>query len=216
MVSEQRYSRQSGMIPMDRLQELGVTIIGCGAGGRNVAIQLAAMGVTKMQLIDFDTVEEHNIASQGFLESQIGIPKVDAVAQSCKAINVDMQIEKLYSKYKRSMNTHQIIFCCVDSISTRKFIFEHVCCDLFIDARMQGETIRVLAAWNPETHEHYASTLFAQAEAHRGACTAKTTLYCASIDAGWMVSMYTKWLRDSLISCDVMINVLADEITVLK
>ncbi len=52
-----RYTRQRDIIPADRLADLMVTVIGVGAVGRQVALQLAAIGVRRLQLVDFDRVE---------------------------------------------------------------------------------------------------------------------------------------------------------------
>ncbi len=49
-----RFTRQQELVPQDRLLELKVTVIGVGAIGRQVALQLAAIGVRQLQLIDFD------------------------------------------------------------------------------------------------------------------------------------------------------------------
>ena len=43
---QERYSRQQDIVPEERMAECKVTIVGVGAIGRQVALQLAAMGVT--------------------------------------------------------------------------------------------------------------------------------------------------------------------------
>ena len=58
-----RFERQADLVPQSRLQELLVTVIGVGAIGRQVALQLAAIGVRRLQLIDFDRVELTNVAA---------------------------------------------------------------------------------------------------------------------------------------------------------
>ena len=50
-------SRQSDLVPADKLTALSVDIIRVGAIGRNVAIQLVAMGADNVRLIDFDRVD---------------------------------------------------------------------------------------------------------------------------------------------------------------
>ena len=55
-MSSERYSRQQDIVPRDRILETKATIIGVGAIGRQVAIQLTAIGVPHLQLIDFDVV----------------------------------------------------------------------------------------------------------------------------------------------------------------
>lgn len=84
----------------------------------------------------------------------------------------------------------------------------------FTDARMSAEVIRVLASGNPPLDQHYASTLFAQEEAHAGACTARSTIYTASIAAGLMICQFTRWLRGMAVEKDLVLNLLAGELQV--
>ena len=44
-------------MPRDRLADIKATVIGVGAIGRQVALQLAAIGVPRFQLVDFDVVD---------------------------------------------------------------------------------------------------------------------------------------------------------------
>ena len=46
MDNSDRYSRQRDIIPLERLAACRATVIGVGAIGRQVALQLAAMGVS--------------------------------------------------------------------------------------------------------------------------------------------------------------------------
>jgi sulfur carrier protein ThiS adenylyltransferase len=47
-----RFVRQEDLVPAERLRDLRVSVIGVGAIGRQVALQLAAMGVSKVKLTD--------------------------------------------------------------------------------------------------------------------------------------------------------------------
>ena len=49
-----RFARQAELVPRERLQTLRATVVGVGAVGRQVALQAAALGVPRLQLIDFD------------------------------------------------------------------------------------------------------------------------------------------------------------------
>jgi sulfur carrier protein ThiS adenylyltransferase len=55
--SSSRFARQSQLVPQDKLALLDVTVVGVGAIGRQVALQLASLGVPRLRLVDFDTVE---------------------------------------------------------------------------------------------------------------------------------------------------------------
>lgn len=61
-----RFSRQKDLVPAERLLSLVATVIGVGAIGRQVALQLAAIGVQQLRLIDFDVVDLTNITTQGY------------------------------------------------------------------------------------------------------------------------------------------------------
>ena len=57
----------------------------------------------------------------------------------------------------------------------------------------------------------YPTTLFAQAEAQRGQCTSRGTIYTASIAAGMMVHQFSRWLRGIPVDRDISLNLLAGE-----
>ena len=207
--------RQRDIVPVGKLANQTVSVIGVGAIGRQVATQLAAIGVPKVKIYDFDIVEIVNLAAQGFLESDLGLPKVEAVAKICKAINSEIEITPINARFKRSDDTRGIIFCCVDSIKTREFIWNAIKDDtfLFIDARMSAETFRILTASKSDV-DYYPTTLFQPEEAFTGSCTTKSTIFCASIAAGMMIEQLARWLRDIPTDQDLQFNLLSSEITV--
>ena len=188
----------------------------CRSIGRQVALQLAAMGISWLQLIDFDIVEESNLASQGYLEKDLGKPKVTATAELCKRINSGLEIQQVNDRFRRSMETGNAVFCCVDSIGIRQLIWQSVkdTAAFFVDGRMSAEVLRILVACDSASRQHYPSTLFAAEEAYTGSCTAKTTIYCANIAAGLMVAQFTKYLRNMPVEADVQFNLLSSELTV--
>ena len=212
---EERYSRQQDIIPADRLAACKATVIGVGAIGRQVALQLTAMGISWLQIIDFDVVEPSNLASQGYLENDLTKLKVDATADLCRQINTGLEIQMITKRFRRSQKIGDIVFCCVDSINTRQLIWraveDKVRC--FVDGRMSAETLRVLTACDSRSRKHYPTTLFSSDEAFEGPCTAKSTIYCANIAAGLMIAQFTKYLRQLPIDPDIQLNLLANEIS---
>jgi sulfur carrier protein ThiS adenylyltransferase len=210
---ENRDIRQRELIPPEKLQDTKVTVVGVGAGGRQVALQLAAIGVPKIQLIDFDIVKVENLAAQGYFEADLGRAKVDATADVCRMINPAIEINTANKKFMSIQFTGGVLFCCVDSIETRKSIFNAVKnrADLFIDGRMSAEYMRIFVAHDEESKEHYNTTLFPQRETYSGSCTAKTTIYCANVSAGIRVAQFAKWLRGCEIDKEIDVNLLTNE-----
>jgi sulfur carrier protein ThiS adenylyltransferase len=194
--------RQRALVPPDRLAGYQALVIGAGAIGRQVAIQLASVGLPDLILIDPDTVQVENLAPQGYWPEDLGRQKVDATAALCRKINPDLRLTVVPERFHRSLirrtrfGTTIIAFVAVDSVTSRRFIWQTLVRQraLLVDGRMSGEVIRVLAAELPHDGR-YGSTLFDQNEAHVGACTARSTNYSAAIAAGLMVCQFAKWLR---------------------
>ena len=212
----ERFSRQQDIVPPDRLDACKATVVGVGAVGRQVALQLTAMGVSQLQLIDYDEVEISNLASQGYLQGDLGKLKIETTADLCKQINSDLEVQKINERFRRSLDIGNALFCAVDKIQTRRLIWDAVKdkVNFFIDGRMSAEVLRVITVCDEKSSLYYPQTLFAPAEAHAGPCTAKSTIYCANIAAGFMLAQFTKYLRLLPIDPDVQVNLLASEIHV--
>ncbi|KKM06360.1 hypothetical protein LCGC14_1744740, partial [marine sediment metagenome] len=189
MDPNERYSRQRDIVPADRLRDCRIAIVGVGAVGRHLALQLASVGATQLTVVDFDTVEESNIASQGYLECDLGRPKVRATAEQCRRINSSVQVIEINDRFRASLQLGDVVFCAVDKIATRELIWRAVKnrVRLFCDARVAAETIRVLTACDPASRRHYATTLFSQGEAYVGPCTSRMTIFAANVAAGMMI-----------------------------
>lgn len=209
-----RFERQQELVPRVRLDVLTTTVIGVGSIGRQVALQLAAIGVRRLQLIDFDRVEISNVTTQGFAAADVGQLKVHVVQQGVLAIDPKAVVEPHPDRYRPKHTVGEAVFCCVDSIAARAAICRAVRnrAQFWVDGRMLGEVIRVLAATGSQDWEHYASTLFPQSHAQVGRCTARSTIYAASIAAGLMVHQFTRWLRGLAVDADTTLNLLANEL----
>jgi hypothetical protein len=210
---QNRFARQKELVPQDRLSEVTATVIGVGAIGRQVALQLAAIGTPRIRLIDFDCVDVSNIATQGYLATDVGRPKVLATANAMNQIDPAIQVEAVEDRYRARQSVGDAVFCCVDSISARSAIWRSVSsrCQFWVDGRMLGEVMRVLAVADIADRDRYAATLFRQSEAQRGSCTAHTTIYAANIAAGLMVHQFTRYLRRIPVDFDTSVNLLAGE-----
>lgn len=215
---EQRFVRQEGMIPTQKLLETRAAVIGVGAIGRQVALQLAALGVQHLLLVDFDQAEFSNVGSQGYLweDAQLKRPKVTATRQLIRRIDPHIETDVIIDRYRSRLDVGEVVFCCVDSISARSAIWRSLKhrVRFWADGRMLSETIRVLSVADEAGRQHYARTLFPQSEAQQGSCTSRSTIYAASIAAGLMVHQFTRWLRSLPVEPDTTVNLLAGEWTV--
>jgi hypothetical protein len=217
--SESRFERQQDLVPGDKLATLSITVIGVGAIGRQVALQLAAMGARKLQIIDFDLVEATNVTTQGYLweDAEKRRYKVEATRQAILHIDPQIEVHAVIDRYRPQYALGHAVFACVDSISARAAIWRSAGSKspFWCDGRMVGEIMRVLVACDHAGRDYYETTLFQQSEAHRGHCTSQSTLYSASIAAGLMVHQLTRWLRGIEVVRDMMLNLLASELAAI-
>lgn len=232
-VRRDRLIRQQELIPEDGLNRVAATVIGVGAIGRPLALQLAAIGVRRLQLIDFDVVDDTNVTTQGYSSADVGRHKVEAVRSAVEAIDSSIEVELIADRFRPAQQTGLAVFCCVDSISARAAIWKAVRkgfsglssprrsagqagTEFWCDGRMLGETLRVLSATSPQEGEYYDSTLFAQSQAHTGSCTARSTIYAASVASGLMVHQFTRWLRGIPVDRDTLFSLLSMDVCQLS
>lgn len=213
MSDPDRFVRQAELVPRERLRDLTVTVVGVGALGRSLSLQLAALGVCRLQLVDHDLVEPSNITTQGYRLADVGRPKVAATRDAIAALDPEILVETRADRFRARDPVREVVFAAVDSIRTREQIWRSVGprCRFFADGRMLGEVLRLLVAADPVSKEHYPTTLFPAAEAQIGRCTSRGTLYTAQIAAGLLVHQLTRWLRGIPVDADQSLNLLAGE-----
>lgn len=121
-----RFDRQILVIGREaqlKLRDAKVAIVGVGGLGSNVAMQLAAMGVGHIILIDMDHVDLTNINRQPLYdENDVKKPKAIAAAQKLSEINSKIEVVPVVGRFEQ--NTHHIenadlIVDGLDSISAR-------------------------------------------------------------------------------------------------
>jgi len=70
-----------------------IGIAGCGGLGSNCAVALARVGIGKIIIADFDTIEESNLNRQYYFFDQIGKKKVQCLKENIHMINPNVKVE---------------------------------------------------------------------------------------------------------------------------
>ena len=129
-MSQERYARHS-LIPnwkQERLAEAKVAVVGCGALGNEVLKNLALLGVGNIWVIDYDTIEIHNLTrSVLFRESDIGRYKAEIVTQRLKELNPDIHIHPIVGKLETDfgrglLSEMDVVLGCLDSVRARRLL----------------------------------------------------------------------------------------------
>ncbi len=89
-----------------RLETVPITLCGAGALGSLLADNLARQGFRQWTVIDRDRVEEHNVGTQLYGESEVGAWKVEALrARLFRAVGVEIEAvaKELNERNSRSL-----------------------------------------------------------------------------------------------------------------
>ena len=123
-------------------------ILGCGAIGSSVAIQLVRMGAQNLYLYDMDKVEDVNIGISQFETHHITLPKVIALQAICKSINPTINAKVIDGYFKEYKVTGQdIVILGFDSMKSRLDAVKSILLsrkpEYLLDARMGGQTMQL-------------------------------------------------------------------------
>lgn len=172
------------------------TIVGCGGIGSFAAFALAKLGVQTLKLVDFDTVDEHNVPNQLFEPDQVGEPKVSALAKNISS-TTGIHPTAVNAPLQDGIPRSPIVVCALDSMAARAALWQQVRykldVKLLLDGRLGGEHI-VLHSLDPSIPTDvtgYETTLHSDADAMDLPCTARSI-----IDVGFAVaSLITRAVR---------------------
>jgi sulfur-carrier protein adenylyltransferase/sulfurtransferase len=128
-----RYSRhlimpEVGIEGQKKLKAASVLLIGTGGLGSPLALYLAAAGIGRIGLVDYDVVDETNLQRQVIHgESSVGVLKIDSAEKRMKDINPYVQVDK-YNEPLTSENAvrlftpYDVIIDGTDNFPTRYLV----------------------------------------------------------------------------------------------
>lgn len=115
-----------------RVRAATVMVVGAGALGNEVIKNLALVGIGRLFIVDFDTVELSNLSrSVLFREADSGLRKADAAARAVKSLNPDVAVQAFYGNISHDLGLGvfrrmDAIVGCVDNRAARLSI--NRCC----------------------------------------------------------------------------------------
>jgi len=129
----QRYARhlvlpQVGTGGQERLRSASVLLVGLGGLGSPAALYLAAAGVGRLGLLDFDTVAVHNLQRQVLHDGDsIGMPKTASASKRLEALNPHVRLDTwqttLNSDNARGIiSDYDVVLDGTDSFATRYLV----------------------------------------------------------------------------------------------
>lgn len=180
-----------------------IDVIGAGATGSRIVLELAKLGLQNIHVWDFDTVEPHNIANQAFGNDDIGKLKVDALAELVKR-QTGTDIVKHPERYGEGGEPlGQVVFLLTDTMASRKEIWDYAIkfktnVELMIETRMGTDNGRLYTVIPTvlEQVRRWESTLYSDAEAEVSVCgTSVTVGATAAVISGMAVWSMVRWFQ---------------------
>lgn len=123
-----------------------VDVIGLGAVGSRVMLELARLGIRNLRGWDFDTVDDVNIGNQAYGIDDIGRPKAEALADLVKrTTGAQMDVQMKWEPGGEPLG--DVLFVLPDKMSVRTEIFDAVqmtyTTQRLIEGRMGPDEYRV-------------------------------------------------------------------------
>lgn len=181
-----------------------VSVIGAGATGSKIVMQLAKLGVKNIDVWDDDLIEHHNIPNQEYGNHQVGQLKVQALYELVKqttGTEINIYPEKFLGNNNQELG--EIVFLLVDTMEARKNIWDKsikmkLNVKLMIETRMGADNGRVYAVEpsNIKNIRGWEDTLYDDDETEESACGATVSVGpTAGIIAGMAVWQMIHWFN---------------------
>ena len=178
-----RYSRhllldEIGIEGQQKLLDAAVLVIGCGGLGAAALPFLAAAGVGRLMIADYDTIDDTNLQRQtAFCEADIGQSKAEVLQGRLNALNSRTQISALNERLSEArllelVQSVDLVLDCCDNFATRQAV--NRACVAARTPLVSGAAVRFegqIAVYRPDLPDTpcYAC-LFDGESANDGAC----------------------------------------------
>lgn len=184
-----------------------IDIVGCGATGSRIAMELAKLGVTNLHLWDFDKVESHNVANQLFGLGDVGKSKVVALGEEIKSktgLECTLHDEAVTGRTRLG----NVVFLLTDTMASRKEIWEGAIrykpgVEVMLETRMGASEGRIysIRPTSPPECRYWEGTLCDDEEASDSLCGARVTVNGTAVmicaHAVWAFIRWFRWTQDT-------------------
>ena len=218
LLVDEATSRFSSAIWYDNIKKKTVTLAGVGGIGSYVGFLLARMKPAFMFIYDDDIVEAVNMSGQLYGQSDLGRPKVSALAGMIRNYAGYGNVFAMTERFTDESEASDIMICGFDNMAARRLFFnkwvnhvqskpeeERKNC-LFIDGRLAAEEFQILCIKGDDEYNinrYNNEFLFSDAEADETICSYKQTTFCANMIASYMVNLFVNFCANQ---CEPIID----------
>ena len=208
LLVDEATSRFSSAIWYENIQKKTIILAGVGGIGSYVGFLLARLKPSSMFIFDDDIVETANMSGQLYGLSDLGKPKVSALAEMIRNYADYGSAFAINERFTRDSESTDIMICGFDNMEARKIFFdtwlsrvndkpegERKNC-LFLDGRLAAEEFQVLCIKGDDEYNinRYSNEfLFSDEEADATVCSYKQTTFCANMSASYIVNLFVNF-----------------------
>ena len=218
LLVDEATSRFSSAIWYENIQKKTIILAGVGGIGSYVGFLLARMKPASMFIYDDDIVETVNMSGQLYGQSDLGRPKVSALAEMIRNYAGYSSVFAISERFTNESEASDIMICGFDSMAARRLFFNkwknHVLSKpederkncLFIDGRLAAEEFQILCIKGDDEYNinRYSNEyLFFDGEADETICSYKQTTFCANMIASYMVNLFVNFCANQ---CEPLID----------
>lgn len=194
-----------------------VVVVGCGNTGSHATLALTRLGLSEFVLVDFDEVEEHNLSSQAYPDTSVGLSKVATLRNEMKRVNSMVRVETITLPIQEALTDghlelrdSDILLVAVDTMDTRYELLEMIrdWGGIVYDSRVGGGQVEV----HQGNVEQWATTL--TREADTDSCGGRFISYTSYVAAGLIASTVKRVLTEQPITRSVYMSL--DTFEILK
>ena len=189
-----RFLRNKDLIKQSVLDK--VTIIGAGGIGSALVQSVAIMGFKWIDVFDYDNLESHNLSTTMYPMKYLGKSKAETAAKVAYSYGTNAMGWDMPWDPDKPLNRK--VFMCPDNMETRLQIYEtwkkNPKREMLIDMRMGALTMEIVTV--TPLVDHFMESYLPSKDIPDEDCTAKHTIFCASVSSGLGLTQAFKVLMD--------------------
>jgi molybdopterin/thiamine biosynthesis adenylyltransferase len=177
---------------------------GAGGIGSWLVFFLTKIGF-KVNLYDFDTVEDHNLGGQLFQQADLGKPKVVAI-QNIVNNFCGGRISTFNERITSTTPHHYYSFSAFDNMEARHILFHNwkqswgsapnIDTPMFIDGRLELEQLQIFCVTPENADKYEREHLFHDSVVNEAPCTMKQTSHTAGMIGSIMSAFFTNHIAN--------------------
>lgn len=208
------YGRFKGLTWFDKMSQSKIFVGGAGGIGSWLSLFLVRTGAN-VYVLDFDAVEDLNLAGQCYGPEDIGKSKVyalsDVMTRLCglKANTltpINSTVSEETTQWKAVIRMCDVVCVGFDNLKARRMVYEEWKKNgreqsFFVDGRLTAESGQIFTLWKTSPEEDfkaYEQTYFADSERIDLPCSMKATTHCGALIGSMMTAQITNWFNNQV------------------